>query len=226
MPPQIPQIDDTRVFNAILASGVTHCIRGHLRTVKNSYFRERTGVIECRDCWQILVNRPEAKIKAADRQRAYRAKKNPKILLSEEESFLLKTSPEPNTGCWLWTGAENHQYGKFWYQGKTCRATHAALRIFRGIIVPSKKFACHHCDTPACVNPNHLFVGTNLENMQDAARKGRTLRGEKAPNAKLTEAAVLEIRASDEVQSVLAARWGISQPNVVDIRKRRSWRHL
>lgn len=91
---------------------------------------------------------------------------------------------------------------------------------------PLVAFALHTCDNSACVNPDHLYEGTQLENRADAVRRGRTARG--AANGKprqLSEKAILDIRASRGLvlQKDLAKKYGVHQVTVSQIQRRRSW---
>lgn len=89
-------------------------------------------------------------------------------------SFWDKVSPEPNSGCWLWIGALNrHGYGVYWVPAK--KKTELAHRAsFEGLSGPLDGLnICHKCDTPACVNPLHLSLGTQADNIADMVSKGR-----------------------------------------------------
>lgn len=75
--------------------------------------------------------------------------------------------------CWLWAGPfAGKGYGQLNADGKRWRASRLAYTLECGPI-PDGMFVCHHCDTPACVRPDHLFLGTNSDNARDAAAKGR-----------------------------------------------------
>lgn len=89
--------------------------------------------------------------------------------------FERKWTPEPNTGCWLWLGGtQKAGYGFFKYAGEVT-AHRSAWRLYRGDI-PYGLHVLHRCDVRQCVNPEHLFLGTQSDNMKDMAAKGRAQR--------------------------------------------------
>jgi hypothetical protein len=92
-----------------------------------------------------------------------------------QERFDEKWTPEPNSGCWLWLGSNDSRlgYGKMYFQGRNQMATKVAWFLKHNEIPDSKYDLCHRCDTPACVNPDHLFLGTPSDNQLDSIRKGR-----------------------------------------------------
>lgn len=81
----------------------------------------------------------------------------------------------PHGTCWRWTGGTDGRYGQIWRDGKRVRAHRASWEMALGTPFPPEKDACHHCDTPLCVNPAHVFPGTPSENAIDAVRKGRVV---------------------------------------------------
>lgn len=90
-----------------------------------------------------------------------------------KERFLSFVSPEPNSGCWLWTGSLMWKgYGNFNSGGGCERAHRVSWKLFVGPI-PQGAILCHRCDTPACVNPDHLYAGTPKQNTRDMMVRGR-----------------------------------------------------
>jgi HNH endonuclease len=89
------------------------------------------------------------------------------------ERFDRFTIPEPNSGCLLWLGAvDQHGYGQLRIDGRARPATHIALEL-AGRPVPAGLRACHHCDNPLCANAQHLFVGSQRDNVADMVSKAR-----------------------------------------------------
>lgn len=139
--------------------------------------------------------------------------------------FLSLISPEPNSGCWLWMGQHDYGFG----HGRFLRhmAHRFAHRLFIGPI-PDGLFVCHSCDVPACVNPDHLFLGTQADNVNDCVAKDRHPAGIRNPAAKINPAVVSEIRglAGSVRQVDIAQRYGISQAQVSSIIRGASWRSV
>jgi len=131
-----------------------------------------------------------------------------------------------SNGCWEWEGAKDKDgYGIFSFEKKTARAHRVALQL-SGIDVPKGGLVCHTCDNPSCVNPNHLYLGSNRQNSDDKVKRGRSLKGARHYMAKLTDNDVIAIRQSTETAVKTAKQFGISSSNVVMIRQRRTWTHL
>lgn len=145
--------------------------------------------------------------------------------------FEAKYIPEPNSGCWLWLGAQRAGYGQI-RVGRTMYATRVSLAL-AGRPISRGLSACHHCDNTWCVNPDHLFAGNHKDNAQDASRKGRLKRrtdkpwlGENNGFSKLTDQAVRVIRASDKSGAYLAKQYDVSPTAISRVRLRRAWRHV
>lgn len=121
--------------------------------------------------------------------------------------------------CWPWRAQINENgYGVF--QGGKAHRT--AFQILKGPI-PDGEVVCHRCDNPVCCNPDHLFAGTQLDNVRDMIAKGRNRNalGERHHRAKLTDKQVAEIRASDATGAQLAKLYGVAQSTISGIRSRK-----
>jgi len=138
-----------------------------------------------------------------------------------------RASPEPNTGCWLWTGGVNvWGYGMASLGRKSDGATSAHRAMYKATKGdPGALHVCHSCDNRLCVNPDHLFLGTAKQNCADKMRKGRhqDQAGELGPAAKLTQAAVDDIRSRRLRGSEFARLYNVTTASVCDIQKGRTW---
>ncbi len=133
-----------------------------------------------------------------------------------------RSIPEPNSGCWLWLRSTRVGYGQFHWGGKLMHAHRASYGAFKGPI-PAGKHVLHKCDMPLCINPDHLFLGTNYDNIQDALKKGRNAKGEKHGRRKISLETANEIKKSKEPLLVAAAKYGVSRSQIWNIRTGRQW---
>jgi HNH endonuclease len=146
-----------------------------------------------------------------------------------KERFLDKVSPDAATGCWLWKGYISLSGYAVARVGKKNRSAHRiSWVLFRGEI-PAGLLVCHRCDVRACVNPDHLFLGTPAENSADMKRKGRNCFGENCPTARFNTEQVRKIKAllvRGEAVRAIARRWGVSESAIHHIKHGRTWRHI
>lgn len=156
----------------------------------------------------------------------------PRIIPIEtyKNRLLRKVEMLPECGCWIWTGPmKEGRYGAFFINNRRER-THRASWIIHNGSIPDGLCVCHSCDTPECINPKHLFLGTMKENAQDMVSKKRAkklfIRGEKHLLSKLKEYQVMKIYNSSELNSKLANKYDVSNSTIQSIKSGRNWSHI
>lgn len=148
-----------------------------------------------------------------------------------KEIFWSKVSIKSENECWEWLMSKDKcGYGRLMFNSIREKAHRISWKLINGEI-PDGLYVCHKCDNPSCVNPKHLFLGTQKDNMVDMRKKNRqpSVLGEKNPKAKLTEEIVLEIRLLYQFgirQYEIAKMYKISRFLVFDIVHRRKWKHV
>lgn len=150
--------------------------------------------------------------------------------------FWSKVKTRGDDDCWVWTastfGKKPYLYGSFKLDGHRQKAHRVSWILSRGKI-PRGLNVLHKCDNPLCVNPNHLFLGTFLDNTIDMIRKGRRAplpKGEESPMAVLSEAGVRSIKddysSGNCSQQELALLYGVSQSHISRIVRGVRWSHV
>jgi len=194
--------------------------------------RDRTTVV-CQNCSASFFIHPhklrEGKGKFCSKPCANEGTRKPRSPL--EDRFWAKV--EKSDSCWEWKGTINENgYGMITIERKPQRAHRISYTLKRGPI-PNGMCVLHHCDNRCCVNPDHLFLGTYLDNSRDMDAKGRRRSnvrpGEGSPTHILTEEQVLEIRKQKE-QGIstkqISASFGIAKSTVFQIVNRQTWKHI
>lgn len=150
------------------------------------------------------------------------AEKDPINFLMERVQF------DTNGGCWLWTGIVSNNYGRVRLD-RNIGAHRFSYMTLKGA-VPVGLHVLHKCDVPSCVNPDHLWLGTNHDNMMDKVRKGRAQRpnhvGSRHPGAKLSEKDIPAIRADTRTARLIAEQYGVTVHAIQNIRQGRNWSHV
>jgi len=147
------------------------------------------------------------------------------ITQSEIDRFMSYVRKDEATGAWLWTGGiSSSGYGAFWIRRKTVAAHRFAWLVFRGNI-PVGQLVCHKFEDLGRhnVNPNHLFLGTQTDNMLDASAKDRTLKGARNRQSVLTGEQAVEIYHSNETCMALSLKYGVSDVIISKIRRGELW---
>jgi len=143
------------------------------------------------------------------------------------ERFWSKVSIKDKYSCWEWTsGLDRYGYGEFWSNDRqTSIQSHRVSWTLINGDIPDKLFVLHKCDNRKCVNPDHLFLGTQLDNMKDMESKGRRANGK----SKLSEMNILEIRELSSLGvtgKVLSKEYGVLPSCISKIIKKQTWSYL
>lgn len=149
------------------------------------------------------------------------------------ERFMAKVCKAKRDGdCWLWLGKGRQAgYGVLGAGPgirKNIKAHRASFMLFKGPI-PEGMMVRHTCDTPLCVNPAHLLLGTQADNMRDAAERNRVQRGVDRPLARLTDETAREarrLRAAGESCNSIAAKMGVTHMTISRVTRGLSWVHV
>lgn len=140
-------------------------------------------------------------------------------------SFEDRISPEAISGCFLWTGTLSKKgYGQFTYERKSRLAHRLSYQLYVGPI-PDGLCVLHHCDNPSCVNPEHLWLGTNYDNVMDRVAKNRSSRprGSLSGKAKYNQEIIEYIRSSPKSLRALQRELGITFGYISQIRNYKCW---
>ena len=147
------------------------------------------------------------------------------IKMKTPEERFLKYVEKTDT-CWIWIGCKSAGYGAFRVNRKNIRAHRFSYELYKGKI-PSKLLVCHSCDNPICVNPSHLWLGTNLDNQKDCIKKGRR-NSENNRSAKLSWNDVHKIRrlyADKKYNGVeLSRMFGLTHSKIYALLNFKTWR--
>lgn len=154
---------------------------------------------------------------------------NRKRQATREERFFEKIYKHQYDACWEWIGGlDRDGYGRFVHEGGT--KAHRFSYILANGPIPTNMEVLHRCDRPYCVNPDHLFLGTTIDNRADCVAKKRHTHGETHYKAVLTPEQVISIRAEyvyrKNSAGKLAKKYGIAIPTVRSILSGQSWKHL
>lgn len=140
-----------------------------------------------------------------------------------EQRFWEKVNKQSENGCWEWTaGTYTSGYGSFSLNGKSVRS-HRLSAEWAGLILTESSVICHRCDNPLCVNPEHLFVGSQSDNMLDKVNKG------KSPQRlirHLTDDEVRMVRVMKGQQKDIADHFGVGVSVIADIQHNRTYKDV
>ena len=139
-----------------------------------------------------------------------------------------------SNGCWPWTGNLTSRDARayIWWKGKTRIAARVMMIDILGYTLQTNECVLHTCDNPACINPDHLYIGTQSDNAKDRQSRNRnkafnkTFKGEANGASKLTKLQAQEILDSSESYKTLAQKFAVGRSNIGSIKRGVTWSHL
>jgi len=140
---------------------------------------------------------------------------------------------QKTSDCWNWTASKGHNgYGRFRVKGKLESPHIVSYKLHNDDHIKGMD-VCHTCDNRACVNPNHLFLGSHSDNMKDCSNKGRNtgadLRGENQPGSKLKDDQVKTIKKLFQLNiktQEIADMYRVSYTTIYNIKIGKTWKHI
>jgi hypothetical protein len=202
----------------------------------------RQLVSDSRDLQQLLKQVESKLCKARTKSgQPWRKLTEVELIAGKVHVFLSSIREDGSSGCWEWTAGRNLPpslpYGRFKFHWRECKAHNFSYALFEGPI-PDGLLVCHKCDNPKCVRPDHLFLGTPLDNVRDCHSKGRQSKeysqllnrfGDKNGNAKLSELDAISILSklkSGIKPMKLAATYGVTVGSIYHLRSGFTWQNL
>jgi len=189
------------------------------------------NTFQCKKCnheWRSLLEKPN-KCPSCQRVRWWTLE-NKKTGRKENTLDKFFNSIIKKDGCWGWAGTVNaNGYAVIKLNGKLRLASRVSHELYIGKITDGMN-VCHRCDNPLCVNPDHLFLGTTQDNVNDRVSKGRSAIGPKNFNTKLSPDQVMVIRGHDYTKlgekAVMARMMGVSQTAIGMVLKYKNFKYL
>lgn len=150
----------------------------------------------------------------------------PRLIKTDILTHVLSRCVRSPSGCLLWQGSINNGYGHTQVKGRMKKVHRVVWEENHGPI-PEGLLVCHTCDVRNCEDINHLFLGTDKDNVQDMMMKNRdAMRGTKNPHAKMTDEMVREIRNAEGTHRYLAAKYNVNVAQITRVKNKQIWKHV
>lgn len=207
--------------------------RGRLTFIEFNHIKNQSTYWKCKcDCGNTCIVKGAGRTKSCGclslEAKSNNGKRN-KNKQSHREFILSRVNIDKKTGCWNWNKSLISGYARIsGLRGKESPiASRYVYKYIKGVD-PEDKQVCHTCDNPKCVNPDHLFLGTIIDNFQDMKNKGRSARGERNNKAKLTEHEVKKIKKlkGKLKRKEIADLFDVSTSTINRVLRGDSWKHI